>query len=630
MTHKLIKKKKIVEDKSRNLIWQHDISNDEVDWISALQLSEQCCLCDLDGWRLPTIGELQSLLCKAPDERGFHWENNLWNYSGRGSWFWSSTEDEDGNVKYVAFSTGETGSIGKNEKLQYVFVHDLLPESKPEPESEPEPNIIVENGTEIKPETSSENISDEIKKEADESKTGSGILMVPTAHGGIFYFCVYSIVFVLIFAALIFFITPSMKTADVIFQARKISSVFEKYAKSAYRKHAEQGDRIAKTIYENWEEYKKLDDSDTSLKSTMVKAWNGDEKSQFDLAAIYERHENSDEALRWYKKAAENKNEEAVIIVDNWEEYRTFDLLGDRFRQNQIKALQGDAAAQLVLGNFYYNGDITERNKNLACKWWLKASEKGLAEAQYKTGNCYEAGIISEKKETIKEDDRKEDKKSPKKAKTKKEEPKNDIEPMKSWLKAAEQGYAEAQNKIADCYYYGKCRVGKSERNARKWLEKSAGNGNEEARKKLVEWFLEDIRWSDKSSEALSWYNAEKYCEDLKEKGFSDWRLPTIDELRTLIQNRKTIVGGECQVSYRNGCLSPDCWSLDSCVEACSVGNCSVFDDGRYSKIGDGDIWFWSSSSKSFSTDEIWGIGFGKGDISTRYKSDSSHVRCVR
>lgn len=60
------------------------------------------------------------------------------------------------------------------------------------------------------------------------------------------------------------------------------------------------------------------------------------------------------------------------------------------------------------------------------------------------------------------------------------------------------------------------------------------------------------LSWSDKAIEKMNWDDAIKYCEDL------GGRLPTIDELRTLIQNcPATETGGECGVT--EGCLKISC-----------------------------------------------------------------------
>ncbi len=67
------------------------------------------------------------------------------------------------------------------------------------------------------------------------------------------------------------------------------------------------------------------------------------------------------------------------------------------------------------------------------------------------------------------------------------------------------------------------------------------------------------IVWSLEMGHWLSWEHANDYCENSEAYGFSDWSLPTIDQLRTLIKgcdNTKT--GGSCKMS--NNCTTVSCW----------------------------------------------------------------------
>lgn len=107
-------------------------------------------------------------------------------------------------------------------------------------------------------------------------------------------------------------------------------------------------------------------------------------------------------------------------------------------------------------------------------------------------------------------------------------------------------------------------------------------------------------------SDSLMWGRAVTYCENL------GGRLPTISELRTLIQNCPAIeTDGECGVT--DDCLSyEDCWS-DACTE-CEVGNYSVL--GYYGT-------FWSSSERSDETVSVWVITFTDGEI-TDYYTDTT------
>lgn len=130
--------------------------------------------------------------------------------------------------------------------------------------------------------------------------------------------------------------------------------------------------------------------------------------------------------------------------------------------------------------------------------------------------------------------------------------------------------------------------------------------------------------WSPKASSTMNWDDAVSYCNNLTECGYSDWRLPTIGELRNLIQNCSgTEPGGSCGVT--DSCLSFDgCWN-DPC------GGCSHDSSGYYSKLGDDDnITLWSSSVRSDDSDYAWRVGFGYGHVGLDYKGSNIYVRCVR
>lgn len=135
---------------------------------------------------------------------------------------------------------------------------------------------------------------------------------------------------------------------------------------------------------------------------------------------------------------------------------------------------------------------------------------------------------------------------------------------------------------------------------------------------------IENLVWSDRSSNEMNWSRANQYCENLSEGGFTDWRLPTISELKTTIQNCKS-GGSSCRVS--DSCLSGNnsCWS-ESCDCDFRKNN-----GGYYSKLGDDDnVWLWSSSTRSDDTDEAWRVVFNSGGVGSRLKSSSYSVRCVR
>jgi len=122
--------------------------------------------------------------------------------------------------------------------------------------------------------------------------------------------------------------------------------------------------------------------------------------------------------------------------------------------------------------------------------------------------------------------------------------------------------------------------------------------------------------WSDRAPNPMNWDDAMDYCQNL------GGRLPTISELRTLIQNCPgTETGGDCEVT--DSCLSSeDCWN-----NPCS--GCEYDSSGKYSVFGDTNF-FWSSSERSDGTGYAWDVGFSVGDVDVSSKYLSNYVRCVR
>ncbi len=128
--------------------------------------------------------------------------------------------------------------------------------------------------------------------------------------------------------------------------------------------------------------------------------------------------------------------------------------------------------------------------------------------------------------------------------------------------------------------------------------------------------------WSKISAKTMNWNDAKAYCANLNEDGYSDWRLPTISELRTLIENcPATETGGACKVD--NNCLSSSCYS-----NAC--GGCDSASDGRYSKLGDTTEWLWSSSELSDNSGYAWHVHFSYGYVHHYHEYGYYDVRCVR
>jgi len=94
---------------------------------------------------------------------------------------------------------------------------------------------------------------------------------------------------------------------------------------------------------------------------------------------------------------------------------------------------------------------------------------------------------------------------------------------------------------------------------------------------------------------AYNWLNAIAYCEDLNLGGRTDWRLPNVNELRSLVDFTK---------------ISPP--TIDS----------TIFPNFQSS-------YYWSSSTYGQSTSSAWYIFFYSGAISYYVKTNNYYVICI-
>jgi len=127
----------------------------------------------------------------------------------------------------------------------------------------------------------------------------------------------------------------------------------------------------------------------------------------------------------------------------------------------------------------------------------------------------------------------------------------------------------------------------------------------------------------------LDWQGAIDYCEDLTLGGSSDWRLPSIDELRSLIRGCPALeTGGSCGV--HGGCLTLSCHN-DDCHYGCNA-NQGPGPAGLYHpvELGFWEGWIWSSSAVEDVEAEAWVIFFLPIDLWNNPKDSMSEFHCVR
>ena len=120
--------------------------------------------------------------------------------------------------------------------------------------------------------------------------------------------------------------------------------------------------------------------------------------------------------------------------------------------------------------------------------------------------------------------------------------------------------------------------------------------------------------WSKISSKEMTWSEAKKYCEN------SEWRLPTISELKSLVKN--------CSATIVNCKISDECLFTSCDSKGCK--GCLYANDGRYSTLNDSED-LWSASEVHHQSDNVWYLGFGDGaSIYSESKSAKHKFRCIR
>jgi len=126
------------------------------------------------------------------------------------------------------------------------------------------------------------------------------------------------------------------------------------------------------------------------------------------------------------------------------------------------------------------------------------------------------------------------------------------------------------------------------------------------------------------------WDSSITYCQGLSYGGYSDWRLPTISELRSVIRGcDATETGGSCGVT--DDCLDSSCEN-SPCMGCESYGGPAS--GGAYwpDEISGEIAWYWSSLPVADLAERAWAVSFETGRVYGYYAGPTSgnYMRCVR
>ncbi len=219
------------------------------------------------------------------------------------------------------------------------------------------------------------------------------------------------------------------------------------------------------------------------------------------IGKCYEGKDGDDESIRdyekaitWYRKAAEKGNARAQNIMGN----RYFN--GKCVEQNYVEAvkwyrksaMQGYDAAQRSLGICYGQGKGVGLDYAKAYEWYTKAAEQGYAIAQSDLGWCYRFG------KGVKTDN---------------------VKAVEWYTKAAKQGDAYSQCELGYCYSNG-LGVSLDYAKAFEWYTKAAEQGNVIAQSNLGWCYRYGKGVETDYAKAVEWYtkaaeqgNAYAQCE---------------------------------------------------------------------------------------------------------------------
>jgi len=155
-------------------------------------------------------------------------------------------------------------------------------------------------------------------------------------------------------------------------------------------------------------------------------------------------------------------------------------------------------------------------------------------------------------------------------------------------------------------------------------------------------WYIDDPENPNTKLNMLTYVKAEELCSNMDYAGFTDWRLPTIYELRTLVAGFEDLEkGGRCKVSSE--CLAMSCLYQGQDSESdypCANKDAEILQGPGPEGCYFDEVWrtycgkYWSSSKlKNYTPESTFQLDFSDPAILSALSGGSTNVgfaRCVR
>jgi hypothetical protein len=150
------------------------------------------------------------------------------------------------------------------------------------------------------------------------------------------------------------------------------------------------------------------------------------------------------------------------------------------------------------------------------------------------------------------------------------------------------------------------------------------------------------LTWTHEAKEKLTWVKANQYCETLDFAGFADWRLPNIDELRSIVVGcPTTVLEGSCPIHDNNGFGGK---AIDITKDNCGCKESRTKRDGAfyYNLYWDNSVWkeirdsnttscyYRSSTPVTDIKGRHFSMDFCMASVGQSHPDSDTNVYCVR